>query len=98
MRVIAAAIRNPIAVCVTVLLVCLFGALSLLELPLQLFPDIERPTIGIFTNWRGASPEEAEAELLEPQERVSGPGFFWASRPLSPRTGWFSFRVSLSSE
>ena len=70
MRVIAAAIRNPIAVGVTVLLVCLFGALSLQQLPLQLFPDIERPTIGIFTNWRGASPEEAEAELLEPQERV----------------------------
>lgn len=70
MRVIAAAIRNPIAVAVTVLLVCLFGALSLQQLPLQLFPDIERPTIGIVTNWRGASPEEAEAELLEPQERV----------------------------
>jgi len=70
MRVIAAAIRNPIAVGVTVLLVALFGTLSLLELPLQLFPDIERPTIGITTNWRGASPEESEAELLEPQERV----------------------------
>ena len=70
MRVIAAAIRNPIAIGVTVLLVCLFGALSPAQLPLQLFPDIERPTIGIFTNWRGASPEEAEAELLEPQERV----------------------------
>ena len=54
----------------TVLLVCLFGALSLKQLPLQLFPDIERPTISIFTNWRGASPEEVEAELLEPQERV----------------------------
>src|SRR5688572_8107986 len=70
MRVIAAAIRNPIAVAVTVLLVALFGALSLSELPLQLFPDIERPTIAITTAWRGASPEEAEAELLEPQERV----------------------------
>src|SRR4029078_11311982 len=34
------------------------------------FPDIERPTISIFTNWRGASPEEVEAELLEPQEQV----------------------------
>src|SRR5688572_19597690 len=70
MRVIAAAIRNPIAVGVTVLLICLFGFLSLKQLPLQLFPDIERPTIGISTNWRGASPEEVEAELLEPQERV----------------------------
>lgn len=70
MRIIAGAIRNPIAIGVTVLLISLFGALSLKGLPLQLFPDIERPTIAIFTNWRGASPEEVEAELLEPQEQV----------------------------
>ncbi len=70
MRLIAGSIRNPIAIGVTVLLICLFGFLSLRQLPLQLFPDIERPSIGISTNWRGASPEEVEAELLEPQERV----------------------------
>lgn len=70
MRHIAGSIRNPIAIGVAVLLICLFGALSLRQLPLQLFPDIERPTISIFTNWRGASPEEVEAELLEPQEQV----------------------------
>lgn len=70
MRLIAGSIRNPIAIGVAVLLVCLFGALSLKQLPLQLFPDIERPSISIFTNWRGASPEEVEAELLEPQEQV----------------------------
>jgi multidrug efflux pump subunit AcrB len=69
-RLIAGSIRNPIAIGVTVLLICLFGWLSLRQLPLQLFPDIERPTIGINTDWRGASPEEVEAELLEPQERV----------------------------
>jgi multidrug efflux pump subunit AcrB len=69
-RIIAGAIRNPIAIGVTVLLICLFGVLSLEQLPLQLFPDIERPTISITTNWRGASPEEVEAELLEPQEQV----------------------------
>lgn len=70
MRLIAGSIRNPIAIGVAVLLICLFGALSLRQLPLQLFPDIERPTISIFTNWRGASPQEVEAELLEPQEQV----------------------------
>jgi multidrug efflux pump subunit AcrB len=69
-RIIAGAIRNPVAIGVTVLLISLFGVLSLKNLPLQLFPDIERPTIAIFTNWRGASPEEVEAELLEPQEQV----------------------------
>ena len=70
MQLITASIRNPIAMAVAVVLVALFGALSLQRLPLQLFPDIERPQISIFTNWRGAAPEEVEAELLEPQEQV----------------------------
>jgi len=70
MRLISASIRNPIAVGVVVLLICLFGGLSLSKLPLQLFPDIDRPNITIFTGWRAASPEETEAELLEPQEQV----------------------------
>ena len=70
MRLIAASIRNPIAVAVTVALICLFGAMSLMKLPLQLFPDIDRPNISIFTGWRASSPEEAEAQLLEPQEQV----------------------------
>ena len=70
MRLIDASIRNPIAVAVCVLLICLFGGMSLGKLPLQLFPDIDRPNITIFTAWRAASPEETEAELLEPQEQV----------------------------
>jgi len=70
MRWIDASLKNPIVVGVTVLLVGLFGWLSLRQLPLQLFPDIERPQITVQTGWRAASPEEVESELLEPQERV----------------------------
>ena len=50
MRIIDASIRNPIAVGVGVLMICLFGSMSLGRLPLQLFPDIDRPNISIFTN------------------------------------------------
>src|SRR6478752_8006498 len=54
----------------TVLLVAVLGFMSLSELPLQLFPDIDRPQIAVQTNCRAASPEEVESELLEPQEQV----------------------------
>jgi len=70
MKLVEASLRNPLAVGVVVVLVCLFGWISMRELPLQLFPDIDRPQINIGTNWRAASPEEVQAELLEPQERV----------------------------
>src|SRR5579862_8571689 len=62
--------RSPIGIVVVALFVVLCGLLSLNRLPLQLFPDINRPQLTIFTGWRTASPEEVESELLEPLENV----------------------------
>ena len=61
---------NHVAALVAVLLVILFGAVSLFRLPIQLTPEVERPTITINTDWRAAAPEEVEAEIIEPQEKV----------------------------
>ncbi|MEA3291773.1 MAG: efflux RND transporter permease subunit [Pseudomonadota bacterium] len=61
---------NPVAVAVGVLLVILFGVISITRLPVQLTPEVEEPEITITTNWRAAAPEEVEAEITEPQEDV----------------------------
>ena len=52
MKLTEGSLKNPAAVAVVVAVVCLFGWLSLRELPLQLFPDIERPQMSIQTGWR----------------------------------------------
>ncbi|MBT8135846.1 MAG: efflux RND transporter permease subunit [Gammaproteobacteria bacterium] len=62
------ALSNPVAVVAAILLVLLFGVVSLFRLPVQMIPNIERPLIQINTGWRAAAPEEVEAEILEPQE------------------------------
>ncbi len=64
------ALSNPVAVVVAVLLVLLFGGISLANLPVQMIPNVERPTISIQTGWRAAAPEEVESEIIEPQEDV----------------------------
>jgi len=64
------ALGNPVATMVAVLLVVLFGALSLARLPVQLTPEVEKPEITIRTAWRAAAPEEVEAQIIEPQESV----------------------------
>ena len=64
------ALSNRTATLVAVLLVLLFGAISLSRLPVQLTPEVERPEITIRTAWRAAAPEEIEAEIVEPQEKV----------------------------
>ena len=70
MQLTQASLKNRVAVAVAVLLVAIFGYLSLVRLPIQLAPNVERPAIGISTAWRGAAPEEMESEILEPQEKV----------------------------
>ena len=52
------------------MLVVLFGVLSVVDLPIQLTPDIATPTISVSTVWPGAAPVEIETEILEPQEEV----------------------------
>jgi HAE1 family hydrophobic/amphiphilic exporter-1 len=64
------AIQRPISVIVGIVLVVLFGTLSVMDLPIQLTPDIATPTISVNTIWPGAAPVEVETEILEPQEEV----------------------------
>ncbi|MBS3747302.1 MAG: efflux RND transporter permease subunit [Wenzhouxiangellaceae bacterium] len=61
-------LSNPVAVAVGCILLAIFGLLSLFRLPVQLTPNIDRPTISISTGWRAAAPAEIESEIVEPQE------------------------------
>ena len=70
MQLTQASLKNRVAVAVAVLLIAIFGYISLTKLPIQLAPNVERPAIGITTAWRGAAPQEIESEILEPQEKV----------------------------
>lgn len=63
-------LSNPISVTVAVLFTVLFGVISMLRLPVQLTPELEKPEIKITTKWRAAAPQEVEAEIVEPQEKV----------------------------
>jgi len=68
--VIRIAIERPIGVVVGVVLVLMFGLLSLRGVPIQLTPDIAVPSLTVQTDWPGAAPEEVEREILVPQEDV----------------------------
>lgn len=68
MNLIRAIVHNPVKVTVGVLLVALFGVVALLRMPLQLTPEVNRPTISVQTRWPGASPQEVEREIIIEQE------------------------------
>jgi HAE1 family hydrophobic/amphiphilic exporter-1 len=68
MKLVDSAIRYPVSVTVAVLLIVLFGLLSLFRIPVQLIPDVETPQVTVTTVWPGASPEEIETEIVQEQE------------------------------
>ncbi len=70
MNLISLAIHRPIAVIAAVLMVVMFGYVSLQTIPIQLTPDVNRPVITIETNWPGAAPAEIEREIINQQEEV----------------------------
>ncbi|MFB3115046.1 MAG: efflux RND transporter permease subunit, partial [Nitrospirales bacterium] len=68
MSIIQSAIRYPVTTTVGVILLVLFGVVSLTKLPIQLTPDVSKPEITIETRWEGASPYEVEREIVDEQE------------------------------
>ncbi len=70
MNITRACLDNPVALLVAIILLLIFGSISLTRLPIQLTPELEQPEITITTNWRAAAPNEVEAEIIEPQEDV----------------------------
>lgn len=68
MNIIRFAIRYPVTTTVAVLLLALFGVVSLVKLPIQLTPDVSKPEITVETRWQGASPHEVEREIVDEQE------------------------------
>src|ERR671912_440091 len=70
MSVIERSIRKPVAVAVVVLLLVMFGVLSVFRVPIQLTPNVDQPVVSVSTRWFGAQPQEVEQEILQEQEEV----------------------------
>ena len=100
MKLTDASLRNPAAVAVVVAMVCAFGLMSLGKLPLQLFPDIERPQMSIQTSWRAASPQEMESEIVEPIEAVmlGLPGLEEIASNVNAGNSWINLTFAVGSD
>ena len=70
MKLTEQSLKNPITVVIITLMVLVLGVISLIKIPAQLLPNIEKPIITVISNWPGASPAETESELTVPIEEV----------------------------
>ncbi len=70
------AIERPVILTVFILILTLFGLLSIFNVPVQMIPDLDARVVSVTTRWSGASPQDVEKEILIEQEkylsRISG--------------------------
>jgi multidrug efflux pump subunit AcrB len=100
MDITRAAIKNATGVGIGITLLVFLGLYSLFNLPVQLFPDIDRPYINIQTSWRAASPQEIESEIIEPQEEVLQgiPGLESMSAWANQGNAWINLEFGLGTD
>lgn len=97
---IGLAISRPVGVIVCLLLVMVFGVVSLRAIPVQLTPDIEIPSLTVQTNWPGAAPVEIEREILVPQEEVlkSVQGLVKMTSDATPERGNITLEMEVGTD
>lgn len=66
------AIQRPVILTVAILILTLFGLLSIFQVPVQMIPDLDARVITVSTKWPGAAPQDVEKEILVEQEKYLG--------------------------
>lgn len=69
-NIIRFSLRNRLAVLVGALLICIGGVYTALTMEVDVFPDLNAPTVVVMTEARGMAPEEVERIVTFPIETV----------------------------
>ncbi len=72
MKLSESGVKNPITTLMVFLAILILGIVSYSFLAVDMMPEIEPPSISVFTQWDGASTEDVETKVTQPLESALG--------------------------
>ena len=63
-------IKRPVTILMAVMVCLLLGAIAFTEIPVDLMPEVNYPTLSITTDYEGVAPEEIETLISRPMEQI----------------------------
>jgi len=66
--IVGASLKNRLSVLAASLLLVAYGAITLRQMPVDVFPDLNKPTVTLMTEAGGMAPEEVEQLVTFPIE------------------------------
>src|ERR1700741_5237998 len=69
LAIVRIALKRPYTFIVVALLILIFGALAALRMPVDIFPSIDIPIIGVAFQYQGLPPDQMAGRVISPLER-----------------------------
>ncbi|MCL7749153.1 efflux RND transporter permease subunit [Halalkalibacter alkaliphilus] len=70
MNIAKLSVLRPVAMAMCIVLLIMLGTISLLNLPVDLFPELNYPVVAVTASYEGAGPEEVENLITRPIEEL----------------------------
>src|SRR5882724_4650546 len=70
MWIVKLALKRPYTFVVMALLIAILGVVTILRIPVDMFPEIDIPVVAVIWNYTGISPDEMETRVVGPFERA----------------------------
>jgi HAE1 family hydrophobic/amphiphilic exporter-1 len=70
MSIYASAVKRPVTTILIFVITMILGLYSLMQLPVDLYPEIELPFISVYTSYPGASASDIETNVTRPIENT----------------------------
>ena len=69
-QIISTSLKNRVLVLAIAIILLFFGTYTVFNLPVDVFPDLNRPTVTIMLESGGLAPEEVENQVTFPVETL----------------------------